>query len=336
MIRFLVGLFVLANLGTASANPIGDGSDCDAQFGSKGSGACRRCVNKNGMVYEKSGGGWKCTQWKGGGLKPGMKKSKSVGTIPPPPIPKAMPKSTYVKVPAGKFMIGESVDETYRQGNEYRSEVTITRPFLMKSTEVTENEWYFVMKSPSVLHDRDCMDCPVTKVTWRDTVKYLNALSELEKLEPCYEITDDEVKWKGLECKGYRLPTEAEWEYAARAGTTRKTYDAIDDIAWHQGNSDGKLHVGGGKAANKFKLHDMLGNAAEWVWDLYEWSAFEKSSTDPVIGGLVATDFTKQRMVRGADFQAAGHTIRVAYRDQREMASSSSKSVGFRPVRTVK
>ena len=117
---------------------------------------------------------------------------------------------------------------------------------------------------------------PVTEVSWKDAIRFCNLLSRATGLEPCYSVGDDPddpdaqdavCDW---EADGYRLPSEAEWEYACRAGTSGVRYGELDEIAWYRGNSGDAVHDVATKAPNAWGLHDMIGNVWEWCWDVYD------------------------------------------------------------------
>ncbi|MEH0937955.1 formylglycine-generating enzyme family protein [Micromonospora psammae] len=115
--------------------------------------------------------------------------------------------------------------------------------------------------------DRLPADC----VSWWDAIRFCNARSLREGLAPAYHLHDDGegVAWDAS-ADGYRLPTEAEWEHACRAGTTGPRYGPLDEIAWYRGNSQELLHDVGGRRPNAWGLYDMLGNVWEWCWDVYD------------------------------------------------------------------
>ncbi|MFJ1839602.1 formylglycine-generating enzyme family protein [Streptomyces sp. NPDC088175] len=114
---------------------------------------------------------------------------------------------------------------------------------------------------------------PVTEISWNEAVRFCNLLSRETGLQPCYATGDDPdgpavvCDWRA---DGYRLPSEAEWEYACRAGTSGERYGDLDEIAWHRGNSGEEVHDVATRMPNAWGLHDMIGNVWEWCWDLYD------------------------------------------------------------------
>lgn len=312
--------------GVAHAGSVGTYSGCKKL---KDRAACEKCV-AGGNFYQPGGS---C------GMAEGMHKSMPAGSEKPPPRPTAMPKvaSDYATIPAGTFDIGaRALDQHKDESKEvFDVKVTITRPFLMRTTEVTHAEWYFLTGALKSNYDKTCgLDCPVGYVNWKDALVFLNMLSKKEGLEQCYEIKGDTVKWpKGLDCKGYRLPTEAEWEYAARGGNEEPTYGPLKDIAWYYDNSDGKPHPVGKKQKNAYGLYDTLGSAWEWVWDIEDYKPYKEDCSDPITGGLEAETNTGSRIVRGGSYRDSNLYVRVQHRYQYP-TSSGDQSYSFRPVRT--
>ncbi|MBN2497334.1 MAG: SUMF1/EgtB/PvdO family nonheme iron enzyme [Deltaproteobacteria bacterium] len=262
----------------------------------------------------------------------------------------------FVEIPAGRFTMGSPAGEPGRGEDETQHQVTISRPFLLQTTEVTQGQYRALMgENPS--HFSACGDgCPVEQVSWQDATAYANAMSRKEGLEECYS----KDRFKGLGCKGYRLPTEAEWEYAARAGsagaiyagplTLRAEHDApeLDPIAWYGGNSgvgyqggvdcsgwSGKQYAAsscgtqpaGKKRPNAWGLCDMLGNVWEWCHDWY--GAYPAGSvTDPL--GPSAGQY---RVNRGS---GACHAARYCRSAQRGRGTLDYRTfgVGFRLARS--
>ncbi len=217
-------------------------------------------------------------------------------------------------LPAGSFKMGSPDSEEGRRDNEGpQHKVRLTQGVLMGATEVTQSLYLGVMGSnPSHFTDQASAK-PVEEVSWLDAVRFCNALSELEGLQPAYALTEKDgeetVRW-APGASGYRLPTEAEWEYAARAGTGT-VYAGSDDadlVAWHEDNARRKTHPVGEKQPNAWGLHDMSGNVWEWLWD---WKApYQGAASDPS-GPLEGS----HRMLRGGSWSFPTRYARLAYRN---------------------
>jgi sulfatase modifying factor 1 len=242
------------------------------------------------------------------------------------------PPPGYALIPAGSFMMGSTSSEAY-DNEKVVHRVTISRGFFMKKTEVTQGEWRSVMGSNPSDCDLECSDDrPVNKVSWEDSLRYVNKLSEREGLEACYAQEGGSWRWvKGLECEGYRLPTEAEWEYAARGGTTGERYGSVDDIAWYDGNSGNKTKPVGTKTANVYGLYDMLGNVFEWTWDAY--GAYSSGDQEDPIGGGLEQDTSASRVVRGCSWGSDARSCRAAGRDWGAPGGRDG-NLGLRPARS--
>jgi len=224
-----------------------------------------------------------------------------------------------------------SPDDDKGAGNAEKPQhqVRITRPFFLGIHEVTQGQYQAVMgENPSQFKGSD--DLPVEQVSWLDAVLFCNKLSEQEKKTPFYRINVTEVTIAGG--NGYRLPTEAEWEYACRAGSTT-LYPFGDDVSklgdhvWFGDNSDSKTHPIGQKRPNAWGLYDMLGNVWEWCADWYD----EKYYALPA---SVAVDppgppKASYRVFRGGSWSSYAWSCRPAFRS-RGAPESRNNYLGFR------
>jgi formylglycine-generating enzyme len=243
-----------------------------------------------------------------------------------------------VTVPAGSFLMGSDPSELEMPGWNHaeerpRHEVRISRAFVLGSTEVTQALYEQVTgHNPS---NAKAPDHPVEKITWLAAVAFANQLSEQRGLEPCYEIQGEQVRWpRGSACAGYRLPTEAEWEYAARGGsrTAFAGSERLEAVGWYEGNSGDVLHPVGQLAPNAWGLHDMSGNVWEWVWDWYDPATYGATSAprkDPV--GPAAG---RQRVRRGGSWHYSIDFARVANR-RHEWPTKGTSVLGLRLARTL-
>ena len=229
-------------------------------------------------------------------------------------------------IPPGTFMMGSDKNNPDTRPDEVPvHQVTITRGFLLGRTEVTQSQWLSIMGTdPSIFKG---MNNPVENVSWFDAIEYCNALSSLADLPLVYEI-DDNKNVKIMRTTGYRLPTEAEWEYACRAGVNRSRYGPINSIAWYSENSQNKTHPVGTKDPNPWNVYDMLGNVFEWVQDWYSrYAPNRQIDPDGGVGG-------SYRVFRGGSWNDVARFVRAGYRGIAE-SGRRSYGLGFRICRSL-
>ncbi|MFJ4539216.1 formylglycine-generating enzyme family protein [Streptomyces tibetensis] len=213
-----------------------------------------------------------------------------------------------VDVPAGSVTLSDRRTE--------RSWAVEVASFRMSAVPVTQARYAEVTgERPSTARGELL---PVEGVSWWDAIRFCNALSRREGLRPAYEVRpgDGEADWDTT-ADGYRLPTEAEWEHACRAGGTGPRYGPLDDIAWYRGNADDRIHPVGGKQPNAWGLYDMLGNTWDWCWDLYD-----------------AEVYGTYRVLRGGGWSDEHWSCRASVR-RRSHPTFRIDDVGFRVARSM-
>ena len=213
-----------------------------------------------------------------------------------------------LSVPAGTVTLSDRRTQ--------RKWVVEIAPFLLAATPVTQARYLAVTQRCPSAYQGD--ERPVENVSWWEAVHFCNALSTRAGFTPVYRVdgAGDEVTWDAA-ADGYRLPTEAEWEYACRAGTSGPRYAPLDDVAWHRQNSGGQTREVAGRQPNAWGLFDMLGNVWEWCWDLYD-----------------ADVYGTYRVLKGGGWADEHWSCRASVR-RRSHPTFQIDDVGFRVARSL-
>ncbi len=238
----------------------------------------------------------------------------------------------FVLIPAGTFTMGSPASEAGRDGDETQHSVTLTGGFYLQTTEVTQGQWQALMGSNPSYFLSCGRGCPVEQVNWTDAVSFANALSTVEGLAPCYDSAGNVIGASVYSCTGYRLPTEAEWEYAARAGSAADRYANLDAIAWYGDNSGRATHPVGQRQANAWGLYDMLGNVFEWTHDCY---AADYGNGNSTVTNPVGASSGSAWVYRGGGWSNGAAYSRAAFRYGIEPAFRFSY-LGFRLARSAR
>ncbi len=258
-----------------------------------------------------------------------------------------------VLIPSGSFRMGApKTEKGWFTDESPVITVKLTHDFWMWKSEVTQGEFKKYMGyNPSYF--RSCgLDCPVEYLNWHEAAAFCNALSQAKNLPQCFVckgknnkiLCSVRAEFRGqsyYNCKGWRLPTEAEWEYAYRAGSTTAFYNGditndlkdpnLDKIGWYKENSSGTPHPVMRKQPNKWGLYDMAGNVWEWVFDRYSLYPSISTPLENPVGALTS----KYRVARGGSWGLYSRYCRAATRSKNS-PSFRNWGIGFRPVRTRK
>ena len=292
----------------------------------------------------------------------------------------AAPDITWIAINKGAFVFGSAEDTPCRAPiREIEVPVTLTRSFLMAATEVTQAQWQALdLPNPS---QNVGADKPVTFVSFYEALVWCNKLSLLEGLDTCYDLSSctnpvgtgcnkddkwpDQACWNKKKvfnctgeihkykdwyaCPGYRLPTSAEWEYAAKAGTTTNTWigdineqiigecveqPALEDIAWYCNNSGGKLHPVAQKQPNPWGLYDTLGNAYEWTDYFSDGQPLNYNKPDQPVTDPIGPRSGEMMEIRGGNYKKSSCKVTSASQFN-ENAETRAYDISFRPVRTI-
>jgi formylglycine-generating enzyme required for sulfatase activity len=257
-----------------------------------------------------------------------------------------------VAVPGGTFKMGDVLGTGDRE--EYPVREVKLDGFYMQATEVSFGQYDRFFAETWHFRPEDYAwgrgdTLPVMGVSWYDAVLFCNWLSLKEGLEPCYTIDKlkpdtrnlaimDVDKWTvtcNWQANGYRLPTEAEWEYAARGGAQSSLYPGagsylVDSVAWYSRNAEYRTRKMGTKRPNSLGLYDMTGNVAEWCWDWFA-STYNPADTQNPTG----PEGGRTRVVRGGSWMDEPNQLRVSYRSGRVPVERNMRHVGFRLVRRM-
>ncbi|MBN2344427.1 MAG: formylglycine-generating enzyme family protein [Deltaproteobacteria bacterium] len=296
----------------------------------------------------------------------------------------------WCEIPAGCYIWGSPEDQPCRGANtENQVQVTLTQSFIIQQTEVTQTQWEaagFPNPVPNGVNgDADVgQNKPIIYVNWYEAMAFANALSDKEGFERCYDLSDctgsigsgcsegeescdnddledvfncpgdPHVHENWYACSGYRLPTNAEWEYAARAGTSTATYNGdfensleygdvyevpvLEPIAWYRSSENGNsLHDVAQKQPNRWGLYDVLGNAREWIDYVFNgYSLATNEGTDgPLIDPMgIKDDTILRRPLRGGFYTS--YACRTSVTNNNEDSSDDRSLLNsFRLVRTL-
>lgn len=229
------------------------------------------------------------------------------------------PEIPTITIPAGTYPQG---DENGFADERVIRNVTISRDFAISTTELTQRNWNLIMNYNNSLIKNPNM--PISNISWREAITFCNTLSKLNGLDTCYDISGQDVTFN-YNAKGWRLPTEAEWEYVAYLANIEQTQ--LNQFAWFNENSGFNSQIVGTKSKDALGLYDLYGNVWEWCWDFYSGEYSPEDITDPT-GALTGS----RRVKRGGSSNTGKIYLR---KSNRTIPSNNITTTGIRLVRTL-
>ena len=249
----------------------------------------------------------------------------------------ATPPSTLIEmvtVSGGSFRMGDLSGQN-RQPDELPPHQVVVRPFMLSRLEVTQ-ELYVRAIGVNPSHNTGKANNPVENISWFEAVAFCNALSLLEGFVPCYSGIEAKLVVCDFNANGYRLPTEAEWEFACRAGSmtdyhSGNTEQDLAQVGWYADNSGGATHPGGQLRPNDFGLQDVHGNVAEWCWDWYSPTYYASSPSDNPRG----PETGESKVMRGGSFFNYPYELRSSFRSSVMKPEQKGRETGLRVARSL-
>ncbi len=238
--------------------------------------------------------------------------------------------SELVFIEGSDFLMGSNNNEK----DEFPAHLVTINSFYMAKYVVTKNEWNNIIKKSNPYNRGN--NYPIVQITWMEAIAYCNKLSMDEKLEPCYSLQGREIVF-GITKNGYRLPTEAEWEFAAKGGIKSKGYLYAGsnnplEIGWFKDNSDQHMHSVGELQANELGLYDMSGNIYEFCWDVFR-EYTNEHQINP-IGKNSCKDIDRHSL-RGGNCYGLCNRLRTTSRRNGLYKGFVQDFVGFRVVKNA-
>ncbi|RTY86617.1 formylglycine-generating enzyme family protein [Flavobacterium sp. GT3R68] len=244
-----------------------------------------------------------------------------------------------VKIEGGTYLMGSKDKDDVADTDEQKQHEVKVNSFELSKFEVTVWQWKtFVKETKAKMPQKPIWDWkenfPINQITWEEAVAYCNWLSKKEKLQPVYSKKGPNYVCN-FKANGYRLPTEAEWEYAAKGGklSNKTPYSGgtnPDKLSWHKTNSNKAPHTVGTKMPNELGLYDMSGNVWEWCWDWYNEDFYKTETKNNPTGPQMG----EKRTVRGGSWDSDNKYLRPANRIS-TYPDKTHEFYGFRVARSI-